>query len=215
MKPKQSVSDAPARPSLRQAQKQLTEQKLLDSAAQVLRERGYPDMTIEGIVEAAGASRGTFYLYFPTKAEIIVRLMENGPHPESKALIAALPGAGELSEAGLRQWITQFVDIYERHSYLQRAWVQAMATEARIVQLADDILRSDLEDFVAAVARLSGQRKNNKQVRLQATAMWMQIERICYFWFIRRWDFDRAILDVLATEWFENITRLSEQGSRS
>src|ERR1700712_4472396 len=74
------------RQSLREAQKQFTRQRLLDSAVEEFSERGYSATTVDDIVSRAGATRATFYLHFKGKSELVLELMEKAndfrPHWE-------------------------------------------------------------------------------------------------------------------------------------
>lgn len=47
---------------------------VLDAASRLLTERGYADVTIEGISAAAGVSKTTIYRWWPTKASIFMEL---------------------------------------------------------------------------------------------------------------------------------------------
>jgi AcrR family transcriptional regulator len=52
--------------------------KILEAFAQLVREKGYADITIRDIAEAAGTSVGIIYSYFPScKPEITSRLYES------------------------------------------------------------------------------------------------------------------------------------------
>jgi len=46
--------------------------ELLEAAIAVLRERGPADTRVEDITNAAGAAKGTFYLYFPSWDDLLV-----------------------------------------------------------------------------------------------------------------------------------------------
>ncbi|HEY9263126.1 MAG TPA: helix-turn-helix domain-containing protein, partial [Mycobacterium sp.] len=52
------------RQSLREVQKQVTRERLIEAAAEEFRNRGFNETTAENIATAAGASRATFYVYF-------------------------------------------------------------------------------------------------------------------------------------------------------
>lgn len=58
------------KPTIRQAQKKLTRDKLIAAAAECLVQSGYQSTTIDSITANAGATRATFYLHFESKAEI-------------------------------------------------------------------------------------------------------------------------------------------------
>jgi AcrR family transcriptional regulator len=60
--------------SLREAQRELTRTRLLDAALEVFDEQGYSATTLDAIAERAGVNRGTIYLHFKNKAEILLGL---------------------------------------------------------------------------------------------------------------------------------------------
>ena len=50
--------------------------ELLDAGLRVLCEVGYAEATVAAITREAGVAKGTFYLYFPTKAHLLVALRD-------------------------------------------------------------------------------------------------------------------------------------------
>lgn len=62
---------ATKKPTLRDAQKAHTRQRIIDAARAVFFREGYYGATIDEIVAEAGASRPTFYLHFRDKEEIL------------------------------------------------------------------------------------------------------------------------------------------------
>ena len=57
--------------SLREIQKRDTRRRLYESALERFRERGYEDVTVDEIVQAAGTAKGTFFNHFPTKDHVL------------------------------------------------------------------------------------------------------------------------------------------------
>lgn len=51
---------------------QRTKNKIMDSALELFKERGFDSVTIEEITNHAGVAKGSFYTYFSTKSDIIV-----------------------------------------------------------------------------------------------------------------------------------------------
>ncbi|HHY32830.1 MAG TPA: TetR/AcrR family transcriptional regulator [Firmicutes bacterium] len=49
---------------------------ILDAAQQVFSKKGFHQATVEEIADAAGVGKGTVYLYFPSKKEILVAMIE-------------------------------------------------------------------------------------------------------------------------------------------
>jgi len=51
-----------------------TRRKLYESAESLFEQRGFEDVSVDDIVEAAGVSKGTFYVHFESKDALIVAL---------------------------------------------------------------------------------------------------------------------------------------------
>ena len=67
---------------LREKQRQLRREAILDAAHRLLMDRDYESVTMDEIAAAAGVTKPTLYAYFPTKEEVaaqaIVRLVREG-----------------------------------------------------------------------------------------------------------------------------------------
>jgi AcrR family transcriptional regulator len=50
--------------------------RILEAARSILSAKRYEDVPVSEIVEAAGIAKGTFYLYFPSKADLIAAVAE-------------------------------------------------------------------------------------------------------------------------------------------
>ena len=53
--------------------------EILDAALSILYERGYSGCRMEDIARRAGVSKGTVYVYFPTKVDLVQALVARGP----------------------------------------------------------------------------------------------------------------------------------------
>lgn len=71
-----------SRASLRERQRQLREDAILDAAYDLLIEQGYAAMNMDDLAARAGVSKATLYQHFPSKDELVVsvilRLMRRG-----------------------------------------------------------------------------------------------------------------------------------------
>ncbi|WP_344017499.1 TetR/AcrR family transcriptional regulator [Pseudonocardia kongjuensis] len=97
--------------TLREMQKELTRKLVIDSALRVFSERGYSATTMDDIAEAAQLNRGTIYLHFGNKAEILLTAIKQmtGLRPLHEALDQAADRA-ELERAFGRMydfWVEQ------------------------------------------------------------------------------------------------------------
>jgi AcrR family transcriptional regulator len=59
----------------RVAQKQATREHLYDQAMRLFAARGYDAVSVEDIVREAGVARGTFYVHFPRKEDVLIELI--------------------------------------------------------------------------------------------------------------------------------------------
>jgi TetR/AcrR family fatty acid metabolism transcriptional regulator len=63
------------RPSLKERQRQEREILILQAAEDVLLEKGYHDASMDEIAARVGISKGTVYLHFPSKEDLIVAIL--------------------------------------------------------------------------------------------------------------------------------------------
>lgn len=61
----------PVRLTTRERQRRDTRQRLYDTALAAFREKGFDSVQVEDIVRAAGVARGTFYLHFQNKEDLL------------------------------------------------------------------------------------------------------------------------------------------------
>ena len=63
-------------PPVRTETEPVRRDQLLTAARKVFREKGYEGATVSDIVEEAGVAQGTFYLYFPSKKDVVMALAQ-------------------------------------------------------------------------------------------------------------------------------------------
>jgi TetR/AcrR family fatty acid metabolism transcriptional regulator len=90
--------------------------QLLAAAISVFAQRGYRAAGISDIVATAGVARGTFYLYFASKAEVFLAIADDFydrlelqiAHGASPDLTAGLPDGRAFLHASVRRWFEFF-----------------------------------------------------------------------------------------------------------
>jgi len=97
---------APARKKtrVREAQRDLTQTLLVDAAIRAFARHGYHKTTVEQIVDEAGASRATFYLYFRSKADLLPELSKRGNSTYYRQFYSKLPEVIH-DRSALHAWI--------------------------------------------------------------------------------------------------------------
>jgi AcrR family transcriptional regulator len=71
-----SIADGPR--SLKDRQREERERLILDAAEELLAEKGYHEMSIDEIAARVGVSKGTVYLHFSSKEELVLAQLERG-----------------------------------------------------------------------------------------------------------------------------------------
>lgn len=101
-----------------------TEQTLLDAAESVLAERGLDGVTVADITQAAGVAKGTFYLYFATKEDVVREVQRRHFH----AMLARVAeAAAQLEQARFWSLVDSLVDTIAAYDIEHRDWYRKVA----------------------------------------------------------------------------------------
>lgn len=138
-----------ARPSIRQAHKDLTRARIAEAARQCFYDKGVGETSFEDIAVAAGVRRATVYLHYANKNAILAELLSHNLE-EVRRIYERLCGLGTYDVASVRKWMESYVRALVRHREAMRLFQIAMAT--------DDSVRVMIEDYREAVVRSLGQR---------------------------------------------------------
>jgi TetR/AcrR family fatty acid metabolism transcriptional regulator len=92
---------------LKERQRQEREQLILNAADELLREKGYHETSIDEIAARVGISKGTVYLHFASKDDLVFALIERGMRELQTTLDAIFSSPGTPREK-LRAVIEQF-----------------------------------------------------------------------------------------------------------
>ncbi len=122
--------------------------RVLDAAADLFTRKGFNQVGIDEVMQAAGMTRGAFYAHFSSKSELY----------EESILRAGKQAAQDLMNAGVNR--EEFVDAYLSNEHLISA-----TTRCPLACLVSDVAHSDprvratytlmLENFMARVGKLS------------------------------------------------------------
>ncbi|MFC4111025.1 TetR/AcrR family transcriptional regulator [Nonomuraea zeae] len=98
---------------LRERKKQRTRQALIDAAVRLFEDRGYDQVTVAEITDAAEVSPRTFFLHFQTKEDVL--LADTDVRVDlALAAIAERPAGEQLSEVLVRATDQMIVNAWDR-----------------------------------------------------------------------------------------------------
>jgi AcrR family transcriptional regulator len=160
--------DLPQHTSLRERKKARTRAAIREHALRLFREQGYDATTVEQIAAAAEVSPSTFFRYFPTKEDVVVRddfddrLFEAfDRQPRSLTPVAAL-------RVAFRETIATFTPA--EWAELQEMSAVGMSVPAVRARIVDEMSRM-IETAVDAVAKRTGRSPADLAVRVYAGAV--------------------------------------------
>lgn len=91
----QAPSDSSGRGlTLKERHRQEREELILEAAEAMLLERGYHETSLDEIATRVGISKGTIYLHFPSKEDLVLALADRRMRDFLRALDATLAGPG-------------------------------------------------------------------------------------------------------------------------
>jgi AcrR family transcriptional regulator len=186
---------------LREAQRQLTRERLVDAAVVLFGARGFRAVTIEQIAAEAGANRATFYLHFRNK-EDVANAIGDRLVPHIQAIFAALDALPDPTVEDVRAWLVQGLaeQTEERRNLL------AVATEANVADpdLADDYLRF-IDLFIDAMPNYLARFSHTERpaARTRMLMQLVQLERLSYLLVVQRASAPlEPLLNALAESWW-------------
>jgi AcrR family transcriptional regulator len=165
---KLSSDDEPARPSLRERKKAKTRALIRQQARRLFREQGYSETTVEQIAEAAEVSPSTFFRYFPTKEDVVVR-------DEFDTMIAELFAAQPAELSTIEAMRMALRAVYDNMSAEELAWQMESLELIRAVPelratILDELIKG-VQLVAAVIAKRVGRRADELEVRTFAGAI--------------------------------------------
>ncbi len=89
-------------------------QQITQAAQRVFAEKGFAAARMEDIARQAGVSKGTLYLYFPTKEALFTGMLQHGLAPLRDMVLAQVPQAQANAEGALRTAMGLMLQILQR-----------------------------------------------------------------------------------------------------
>jgi AcrR family transcriptional regulator len=170
--------------SLAERKRQLVADELRDAALMLLATKGFDTVTVDDIAAAAGVSRRTFFRYFASKEDVVVRWLAD----MSEVVVGVLADrpAGEPAPDALRHAVwaplalcTDHPDHTERSRVVARLVLDTPALEARWMEYQVRV-RSDLAAELAA--RYGRDPQTDAWPRLAAGMALLALDQVLQQW---------------------------------
>lgn len=113
------------------ARGEATLRKLLSAAEEEFGVKGYHGASVSSITQHADVAQGTFYLYFHSKEEIFLRLVEDIGHQLRAHSAQAIAGARDRIDAE-RLGFEAFFEFTSKHRNLYRIVQESQFVDARV-----------------------------------------------------------------------------------
>jgi len=127
-------------------------EQILDSAAQVLVAKGLAAMTVADVVAGAEIAKGTFYLYFRSKEDLVAALQARYTESLITRTDAVLTGPGSHAER-LDEFVTAVLDFHASQVHLHHALFRdAGLRDDQSIRRLESLLATFISDGLAAGA---------------------------------------------------------------
>ena len=144
-------------------------------------ERGFQGVRVDDVVQRAGISHGTFYLYFSNKEDLFKALLKDALHDmEIVAGDFPIVTRDDNGHRVLRQWVRMFSKAYAAHGTVLRTLSSANAPAGMFgdgLRLFASIAEAMTTGMTAA-SRAAGQQQEHAE--LTAFACLLMLERVNY-----------------------------------
>jgi AcrR family transcriptional regulator len=116
------------------------ERAIMRTAEQLLGERPLSQISVDALARGAGISRSAFYFYFPSKAAVVLSLVERLVDEAAAARDEALRSDAETGPDSWRGSIAIFYEIFGAHRAVIEAAVELSATDPEAQQLWAEVM---------------------------------------------------------------------------
>lgn len=193
--------------TLREAQKQQTRQLLLNTGLELFESKGYAATTIDDIAAGAGTTRTTFYLHFPSKAQLMGEVVKT-----VDAILTSVddPSLSTVVELGtrdlIRTWLNRKFDQWEATRPYLHAVYQAAPMEPEVANVLEDWFRDVAADMSAGLDRAN--RFDESSRRIRCVLAFGQLEYLSQRWISTGWFVDRGTcLETLTDSWLHLLSK--------
>lgn len=171
---------------------ELTKEKLKAGAVRLLEKNGYHDIRISTFCEEAGLAKGTFYLHFTDKEDLVVDVLEEYADLQVK-LMPSAEGCEDAYSAFLvlNSW---FASTFCENVGLHRSMMQLSETIPRITKIWTHFLKGLSEQYIDEINRWSNKPLPADMASFATYSLWGMLDQALYAIYAvhRNPDFERV-----------------------
>lgn len=200
--------DPESRPSLREEQKRLTYERLLNAAQQLFEMPGADDVTIEDIAQRAGTNRTTFYLHFEDRADIAFKIRSSYLHGDIDSIARFVAKSGEgISRDEIRKWIKNRAAFFRKHKAIIELGSEALhrrpALMLEFITQTNEVLTKGFKSFLEQFDS-----EERERVSAELLLYAVMLNRYLYITVVQDLEFPiKAVPDVLVEMWYGLLSR--------
>ena len=145
----QGVTTSPNRPRLSREE---ARGRILDAAAELVRERSFAELTVGEIMDRAGLERTVFYRHFENVGALLLSTGRGAIDAMFEAHAAIANSHGALDEEAVGEAMTVAAEVFHQHGPLLRAVFEAIAS-GQLTAVDAEALRRRFDTLVAESLR--------------------------------------------------------------
>lgn len=195
--------------SLREAQKQLTRDTIVERALELFTAKGYAATTIDEIAGAAGTTRVTFYAYYPSRTDLmrdfmsrVNAVLDRASAPGSTSTAVELVDAvraGELS--GILSWLESRAALWPVFRPYLDVLDEAAAVDPEVRAMVEAWHEEVISDLVRGMQQAG--RFSEETHHIRGTLAFTQLDYVATLWTRRKLEPNREhAIEVLADSWY-------------
>ncbi|WP_255770607.1 TetR/AcrR family transcriptional regulator [Pseudarthrobacter sulfonivorans] len=195
--------------SLREAQKQLTRDVIVERALELFTEKGYAATTIDEVAAAAGTTRATFYAYYPSRSDLmrdfmarVNAVLDRADAPDQGSTAPELVDVvreGTLS--GILAWLESRAVLWPVFRPYLDILDEAAAGDREVRAMLEQWHEEVITDIVRGMELAGRFAEETRHIR--GTLAFTSLDYVATLWTRRKFEPNREhALDVLADSWY-------------
>ena len=131
----------------------LREREILDATEKLLASRGYLDITVSDIAEAAAITRGALYFYFASKQDVVTGLVARTVQ-DLREKVSVVPHDTRPPDAVIASALDHTLQLWVEHGVVMRTAIDLSSTVPAINELWDGTAAISIDAITEVLLRM-------------------------------------------------------------